>query len=287
MFRKAITTLVPAAILSMTGSAAAMRWIEVDPESPVTVSSSVPELHIRTLQILPKAPHDAAGLGDFCRNKGITPTTPGGKAAAARGWTVTSEEALGPYTAVGIFSRGGNATSGICLIQNGNIAVWQGSQLLAGVYDAQVEQDAGGRVGGVTPLEGAPAVRIWDWIGAGPTADLVLADGELQLRPTAPSDSVCKGRNTVANVYGKPVPQARRLLARNGWKPLPPSAADADNPHDPATRYRKQGMPEFESCSGTGMGYCGLNYRHANGARLMVTTIGDDHRVANWSVQCP
>ncbi len=257
--------------------------------SPLTVSSSVPELRIATLQALPKAPRGAP-LDDFCKNKGITPTTPGGKAAAAAGWTVTSEETLGSYTAVGIFSRGGNGTSGICLIQNGNIAVWQGSQLLAVVYDTPSSAEAGrsGRVGGVTPVEGLPAkVRIWDWIGAGPTADLVLDKGQLQVRKIAPSDSVCSGRNTVPNVYGAAVPQARRTLAAKGWKPQAPTGDDVDIPHDPATRYRKQGMPEFESCSGTGMGYCGLNYRHANGARLMVTTIGDDHRVASWSVQCP
>ena len=290
-----------AAFSSLTCLLAGMAFAA--PESPaqparVTVSSELSNLRIAAPDTLPQAPPTAAGLDSFCQNQAIEPATPGGKLAAARGWIVTSEAPLGPYTAIGLFSNGTNGTSGVCVIENGHIAVWQGEHLLAVVYGARLPEEVYGRdagmqiVGGVRPLENTPpAVRIWDWLGGGPTADLVLDQNRLQVRLLAASDSVCHGRNTVPNIFGLHMRQAREKLALQGWLP---SQQDIDgkpydnDPDSDTVKYRKEEhMMEVQSCSGTGMGYCNLHYHHANGARLRVTSAEHLEWAAFWTVKCP
>lgn len=256
----------------------------------VAVASHVAGVQATTLQRVPE-PGSREALSNNCRNQAIEPRTPGGKAAHAQGWTVTSEAALGPYTAVGVFSQGQDSTSGICLIADGRITVWQDAQPLAMVNDRPVTDAHGAtrtRTNVVTATANAPpSVRIWDGTGAGPLADLIVAaHGGLQVQPIAAQDSVCNARHVIPNVYGHAVADAREALAAHGWQPQPPEQGASSIPHDRAADYRAQGWVEFETCSGTGMGYCALNYRHADGSRLMVTAMGEPASVVNWSVQC-
>lgn len=251
------------------------------------VSSQVKELHIATRDKLPP-PRDPQMLeeGHFCRMRVITPTTAAGRAVAARGWYVTSEVRAAGYTSVGAFSRGSEGTSGTCFIADGNIFVFRGQALVAIVYgDAPEDEYSGGLIGGVTGTTLPDRIRITDRTPPDlAQADLRFGVDTIAVVPVAERETFC-GRLEVPNLRGKEIPEARKVLAREGWRPAPPEALDEG--YDAAKGYRAEGMPEFETCSGTGYGFCAVNYEHAGGARLHVTTVGDEPpTVSAYDVEC-
>ena len=224
---------------------------------------------------------------DFCRNVAIEPETPAGRHAAALGWYVTSEAEAAGYTAVGIFSRGDNATSGTCLISDGNVVLYRDETPVAIVYEPPHPENEGGLVGGVVPTLTAGRLRISDWTPPGFVhADIELRPDAVRVVPVAALETAC-GSIGLPNIRGMDVPAARRALAPHGWKPADFNDQGDDNPHDYAARLRKDGLSEFETCSGTGYGFCAVRYTHPGGAVLDITTTGDEPAVSSYSVRCP
>lgn len=252
-----------------------------------TVDSQVKALHIAVRDALPP-PRDPQVLeeGHFCRMQVITPKTAAGRAVAARGWYVTSEVPLAGHTSVGAFSRGGEGTSGTCFIADGNIFVFRGPALAAIVYGDASDDDSGGLIGGVTGTSLPDRVRITDRTPPDIAhADLQFGADTITVVPVAERETFC-GRLELPNLRGKEIPEVRKLLARQGWRPDPPEAPEEAG-YDAANGYRAEGMPEFETCSGTGYGFCAVNYAHAGGARLHVTTVGDEPpTVSAYDVEC-
>lgn len=252
------------------------------------VGSQVKGLHIAARDAVPppRAPQ-VLEEGHFCRMQVITPKTAAGRAVAARGWYVTSEVQAAGYTSVGAFSRGGQGTSGTCFVADGNIFVFRGQALAAIVYgDAPEDEYTGGPIGGVTDTTLPDRIRITDRTPPDfAQADLRLAAETIEVVPVAERETFC-GRLEVPNLRGREIPEVRKILARKGWRPEPPKAPE-EAEYDAAKGYRAEGMPEFETCSGTGYGFCAVNYAHAGGARLHVTTVGDEPpTVSAYDVQC-
>lgn len=76
----------------------------------------------------------------------------------------------------------------------------------------------------------------------------------MAIAPIAAMETACGGV-VVPNLRGKTVPDARTLLASHGRRPdghPDPGAGDLDA----ATGLRKQGLTEYEACSGTDYGFC-------------------------------
>ncbi|MBC7990569.1 MAG: hypothetical protein H7Y19_13430, partial [Luteimonas sp.] len=228
--------------------------------------------------------------GHFCRNGAIDPSkTAAGKQAAALGWLVTSEQQAAGYTAIGVFSRGSQGTSGTCFIADGNIVIYRDARPVAIVYGDVPVDDEGGSIGGVVATLTAGRLRISDWTPVGSeSADITLAPDRIDVVAIAEKETAC-GDITVPNIRGKSIPQARTLLAPFGWRPAVfGDAASKDNPYDAARDYRNEGLTEFETCSGTGYGFCSVRYDHRSGAVLGVTTVGDGTpTVSGVSVTCP
>lgn len=273
-------------------AALALLWFALAaPAFAVDVRSDVPGFRIAAAATLPPPRQPQAfESGDFCANLKVAPKTAGGRLAARLGWHVTSEEARAGYTAVGIFSRGGSGTSGTCLIEDGNVVLFRGAQPVAIVYEPRkrggVEQGAGA-IGGVVPANAPDRLRISDFTPIGlENADLLLGADSIAVVPVAASETVCGGL-VLPNLRGKTVPDTRKALAPHGWRPAGDPSVSTEAPLDAAAAFRKQGLTEYETCSGTGYGFCGLRYRHRSGAVLSVTTVGDAGTVSGYSVECP
>ncbi|MCL6711521.1 hypothetical protein M8R20_31475 [Pseudomonas sp. R2.Fl] len=252
------------------------------------VRSEVKGLHIAARDALP-VPREPQVLeeGHFCRMQVIEPRTAAGRAVAARGWYVTSEIQAAGHTSVGAFSRGGEATSGTCFIADGNVFVFRGPALAAIVYgDPPEDAYSGGLVGGVAGTTLPDRVRITDRTPPDfAQADLRFGADAIDVVPVAERETFCGGL-VIPNLRGKDIPEARKILAREGWRPAPHEAPE-DAGYDAATGYRAEGMPEFETCSGTGYGFCVVNYDRADGAQLHVTTVGDEPpTVSAYDVRC-
>ena len=275
----------PEAKSTESAAAAPAPTVEVPKiDSPgFTAASEIPGLHATALSALPTAKSGKTfNEGHFCSYIAKRPETAGGQDAAGKGWTVTSEVKSGELTSVGIFSRGEEGTSGTCMIQDGNIAIYKGKQLLGLVYGDKPEADSLSSVGGVIRTQIANRVRIGDFTPANYlSADIELSETGFKVVPLAASENYC-GMD-VPNLYGKEVPQARALLAKSGWKPSPPRE-EGDAP--PSGHLSQE--PEIADCSGTGYGFCSGGYAHKSGAFLTFTTAGDGPAtIVSYDVNCP
>jgi hypothetical protein len=254
----------------------------------VAVSSRVGDVRIAASRVLPAARGNEP-LSDFCGNYVIKPKTTAGRAAAKRGWHVTSELAFGPYVAVGIFSESEPGTGSTCLIKDGNIVVYGADRLVAIVYARRAsEEGSAGIIASVDKTTLPDTVRILPGSVGSPTADLSVTSEGLAVTEVAAEDPACDGRVRVPNVFDLTIAQARAKLGKAGWKPVPPGKEEreADPTLDIAAGLRQSGFEEVHECSGTGFGFCGLEYRHASGATLYVTTADDPPSVLSVEADC-
>jgi hypothetical protein len=267
---------------SPVSTAAAPSTSAPKPEA-VAVSTAIPDVRIAAVRELP-SPKQVFPVSENCSNDVIEPRSAGGKDALAKGWHVNGEVPLGDLEAVSIFNEAGDGTSGLCLIIDGNVVVYRGGQLLAIAYGERVE-DTVGILGGVSATGFANRVRLWPGSEGSPVADLVLTSGGLAVSQIAEEEPACDGRVTLPNIYDLDIGKARARLMQHGWIPVPALADEIDT-WDRVKEMRAKGWVEVQGCSGTGMGYCGLDYRHASGATLSVTTAGDESSVIYYSAQC-
>ncbi|WP_419898571.1 PASTA domain-containing protein [Roseomonas sp. USHLN139] len=249
------------------------------------VQSQVEGLAFTPLAALPPAPRGADGrLCGFAKPG----ETPAGRLVSRAGWAVTGEEKLGRLQAVSFAGEFQPGTSGSCEIRQGNVALFEGEQILAVAY---ARPGARRSIGAILPLEiaGQPGgLRLWDGdFLSQPLADLrAQPDGTLALQPLAPEETRCQGRVTLPNLYGKPITEARRLLQARGWTPVPGERQGSDiGGREEA--LAQAGVVEVDSCSGTGFGYCRFGYRSGS-ALLDVTTVGDNPvpSVSDYGVRC-
>jgi hypothetical protein len=255
----------------------------------LAVSSRVPAIKIVASNELPSV-RTKEKLGAFCQNYVITPVTVAGRAAASRGWYLTTEVSFGPYFAVGIFSKAEDGTSSSCLIKDGNIVVYQAGNLVAIAYAKPANNDGdSGDIGSVLATSMPGTVRIWPGTVGSPTADLAVTTEGLVVNNVAAQDSGCNGRVQVPNIFDMTIENARVRLAKFGWKPALPTKEEsqADPAWDRAAAMRKTGLTEVHECAGTGFGFCGLDYRHSGGENLSVTTADDPPQVISYDIRCP
>jgi hypothetical protein len=86
---------------------------------------------------------------------------------------------------------------------------------------------------------------------------------------------------------GMPYAQARKMLINAGWRVKPFSNRDRSGTMN--YLITKLGYNEVESCSGTGMGYCRLNFTGAQGQTLAVVTVnnqtGHQPKLQRWWIE--
>ena len=268
---------------SAASNAAKSEPVSAPPESHYTATSRLPGLHAKALGTLPApAKPSKFAQDDFCSYIAQKPETAAGKDAAAKGWTVSSEVTEGGFTAVGIFSQGEQGTSGTCMVRDGNIAIYRGTQLLGIVYADTPKEGEMGDVGGVMKTPTPGRLRIGDFTPANyVSGDIVLAENGFEVVPLATSEKYC-GLD-IPSLYGKEVPKARALLAKTGWKPKAPREEGEVSYPGHLT-----GEPEIADCSGTGYGFCSGGYAHPSGALMSFTTAGDGPAtIVSYDVTCP
>lgn len=242
---------------------------------PLRVESYVPGIAFSALQALPQAP--AARRADCVRLLSRT-SSPAAAQVAAAGWGITGEATLGRFQTVAFVGGVQEGTSGSCLLTQGNLAVFDGTRLLAIAYATPATRMT---IGGIEQL--APdAIRLWDGgYLSQPIADIRPSlgsppgGGTLAVLPLGPEQRFCSGRAVVPNIYGMPIDVARRLLEIKQWSPVQGERDAGGTAVDGReSDLAKRGVVEVETCSGTGFGYCSFRYRSSAG-RLSVTTVGD------------
>ena len=251
----------------------------------VEVDSRMPGVHVVATGTLPPARQPMRfEAGDYCGDAVVRPATPAGRHAAGLGWHVAGEIEAGGYTSVAIFSRGTAATSGTCLVQDGNVVVYRGDTPVAIVYGDPPPPHSNGRIGAISRPPSPDRVRIDDGTPlARDAGDLLLAPDRISVVPLPDRETLC-GDLTVPRIEGDSIAQARNALRPFGWLPVKQARPTGD---DRLADLHRAGLDEVETCSGTGFGFCRLHYRHASGALLDVTTSGDPPAVSAFEATCP
>ena len=267
---------LPAFCLALVVSPATAQQ-RIDNNATLMVRSLVPGIDITRIAALPKAPASAStrqdcGTLDQARSDG-------GKIANASGWGVTAEAKLGAYDAVSFAGKFEPLTSGSCEISAGNVALFQGRQLMALVYAPSHSRQS---IGNLQPLGDKLRILDGDLIPM-PVGDLRLSgDGTIEVNPLPDTDPICRGQGVVPNMYGKSIRQARKTLMAQGWRPVKSSSLDPL-----AQDLHQSGIGEADGCAGTGFAFCSYYYRKSN-MELGVTTFGDSDAppVVNYSAVC-
>ncbi|MDO5606728.1 MAG: PASTA domain-containing protein [Paracoccus sp. (in: a-proteobacteria)] len=199
--------------------------------------------------------------------------TQGAQLADDHGWNVLSETVADGLAFVSFAGRVVPSTSGTCVMEDGNIAIFRGQNLLGLIYrdaTAAPGEDAPQAIGALQQIQpGVIRILAGDQLAL-PLADIVLSGtGGAAVHPVSAETTVC-GNSVVPNIYGETILDARAALQAAGWQPV--RSPDADPPDEFFTTHD---IIEAESCSGTGLGYCSFTYQNAGGDTLTVTTGGD------------
>ncbi|TQX85192.1 MULTISPECIES: hypothetical protein [Rhizobium] len=245
----------------------------------ISVKTTVPGIAIARLSKLPKPPEpiSSATACNVLREL----KTQGGSEATSLGWGVTGEAKLGQYDAVSFAGRLDQVAGSACEVAQGNVALFDGTELLAILYADKQSKLTIGRITAVKDR-----VRILDGgLVAMPVGEIRFrGDQTIEVDPLAPEEGVCDDKGLVPNVYGKPIAQARKQIMARGWVPYqsPPSST-----RDPVgDDIRKTGIVEATDCSATDFAYCRNYYRQGH-MELGVTTFGDDDpKVSDYAATC-
>jgi hypothetical protein len=234
------------------------------------VASEIPGIVLTAATDLPRSPENGA-IPEECSGYRNQPhESDAARLVAARGWIVTSEARLDQYEVVGFASGFDPMTSGICFFRNGNLAIFEGTALVAIAYATPAAKLT---LGSADMAEGHGLLVL---SGNGPTApigELRQEGGVLKLAELSAGRTFCSGTVAVPTIYGESIRDARAILMAKGWKPRPPDRGLS--PDDFGAGLIAQGIDEVQTCSGTGVGYCGFDYSGPGGV-LSVTTIGGD-----------
>ena len=246
--------------------------------SALHAKSEVAGFSLVTLGALPRSPENGS-LDEYCEGYREKKLTAAGKKVAGLGWIVTSEAPLGRYQVVTFASGFTPGTSAMCFVRNSNIAIFDGTNLVALAYGSRAAEIP---LGIVEPQESG-ALLVWTDPPGWAIAELRQDSDGFRLTAVAPVRTFCNRRAVVPNVYGKPISVARRVLIEHGWHPLRPHERPGEA--DMANELAEHGIIEAETCSGTGAAYCSFNYRGTSGL-LSVTTAGEDPTVRSYTVKC-
>jgi hypothetical protein len=252
----------------------------------LTVASESYGFALVKLETLPDAPTDT-GETALCNHLFLpTPETPGGRDAQAKGWHVTAELPFGGFTAVSFIASALPATSGTCELIDGNVGFYSRDQLVALLYGTLPDE---AMIGRIRPF-GDTGLRVLSGDVLPYTmADLTVDGSSLTVTDPAAEEPVCTGTATVPQIEGLPIDEARVVLQRSGWTPIP--GDPAKHAFSQATEIAAAGVPEVEDCSGTGFAFCAYRYSSPTGD-LSVITAGEGGEsgglplVARYSVDC-
>jgi hypothetical protein len=67
---------------------------------------------------------------------------------------------------------------------------------------------------------------------------------------------------------------ARGSLLKSGWKPIGTQLRE-EGSCDPAIDARCKTYPEARECSGTGLAFCNMVWKHKDGTTIVITTGGE------------
>lgn len=265
-------------------------YFETSPTSPAeqpaeikwSVANGGSEVVGKVLKELPRAPANTPEVPDgMCADYVMSPKTAAGEHVANLGWHVREEIAKNDMTYVSFFSQSTGGTSGNCDIHDGNVAVFDGDQFIADIYASKKSKQPLGTI-----LDGKQ-IRIYGSSVVGtPMADVSVDRTKklITIRNIPDVELSCNGKVKVPNIHDMEISNARKKLKQFGW--LPSDMSEEADDFGMVKAMADAGHKEYSSCSGTGFGFCNLEYYNGENG-MTVTTYGEESATVNaYEVHC-
>lgn len=184
------------------------------------------------------------------------------------GWAILAEQALANYKFIAFAGVLHSGTSGSCLIEQSNIAIYFKNELEGLIY---LDNPKVPRIGNLVLVD-AGYIRIFtgDYIQT-PVAELHLTKNGLELRDRSLFSAHCNGKAILPDVIGKNILEARTILFEYGFSP---SLTISDSIPNWRKGLINAGITEVAACSGTGFAFCRFNYQN-NASNVGLVTAGE------------
>ena len=244
----------------------------------IILESHHPEVLVANINSLPSGPNPIAEGN--CQNYLTTDLEGNSKAISKSGWGVTSVLTHGPFELISFAGSFKSITSGMCMIEQTNIAVFQNKELIGLFYTlpdldhklGSIHKDNLGRIQVLS--QGGFAVLSFEIISR-----------KNRITLDFPGDTIaCEGDGVIPNLTFQSIFEVKKHLTNYGWRPtLELSGAEdfmsyfeKDPYYD--TRRIEEDLPALVTCSGTGLGYCTYLYEREK-SYLEITTVSDGDEV--------
>jgi hypothetical protein len=244
-----------------------------------------PEVLVANTKSLPSGPNPIAEGN--CQYHLKTDLEGNSKAIAKSGWGVTSVLTHGPFELVSFAGSFNSITSGMCIIEQTNIAVFQQNELIGLFYTLS---DLDHKLGSIA-ADNLGKIQVFSQGGFSVLSfEIIFRKNRITL--DFPSDTIaCEGDGVIPNLTFQSIFEVKRRLANYGWQPTLELSGNEDFmsyfEKDPYynTRRIEEDLPELITCSGTGMGYCKYLYEREK-SYLEIITVSDGDMVISLNGFC-
>lgn len=210
--------------------------------------------------------------------------TPAGKQARSLGWRVGNEGSFGPLTIVSVLRKAVHGPGGECQAIDGRLLLFDHGRPIATIVTVSPDSYQFGSWKKTT----RGALRLETGLREPPYGDLYIQEQDIDIEPLPPSDTGCNGQKTVPNIFGKPIKDAREILRRAGWEPIPmhrqPPVVNSNGMGDVWVEedyFYRDGITEVTNCDHRGL--CVFQYRSGR-ATVVVYTQGEP--VTAYDLNC-
>ncbi len=236
----------------------------------IRVEVNPPNLVFAELGKIPNGPKPT--FDGFCSDRAIEPNGPNAKMINKQGWQVTSEINYGPYTFVSFAGYAKSGTSGMCSVEQTNIAIFQNDALLGVVYINSEFSNELARL----ELDNTGRIRVY-------RSGLIVLQYEITFRRNRividePSFEMACGKDIIPTIIKGPASAMNQVLHLYGWTPATAIKGNKElsSRYETASESIKTDKDTigFLNCSGTGVGFCRRLYETAH-SYLEVITAGE------------
>jgi len=247
--------------------------------SEVILESHVDKVKVAKLSMLPMGPNPDVPRN--CERSVAINLTQNSRSIEKKGWIVTSQLKYGPFELIS-FSGSLDASSGICVIKQTNVAIFK-FQNLKGIFytDPDIDDSFGSiyidQTGKIIAVPVNEIVR--------PSFEITFRKNKITLDSLS-YNTACEGEGIIPDLNGEYFESARKTLLQYGWKPT----LELSGSEDFLRYYHKDEfledkrirskIPELITCSGTGFGFCKYLYENDT-SYLDLETVSDGNEVVS------
>ena len=243
------------------------------------------KVHVASLRSLPIGPYPT--VEGNCAGYLPKDLKQNSKTVDKSGWTVTSQVQYGPFELVSFAGFLESDTSGMCAIEQTNIAIFYMQELIGFFYtDPEIDSALGSMY-----VNDSGKIEVTS--GGGFTSQsFEISFRKNRITLDVPSiKTACEGDGIIPDLNYQSIFQAKKKLLDYGWQPTAEITGSNDfvsyYEKDPYydTRRINQDLPELITCSGSGIGYCKYLYE-TDKSYLEIDTVSDGDQVVSFDGFC-